>query len=73
MPKKEGLIEVEGVVIQQLPGTTFKVRLDSGHVITAYVSGRIWKHSIRIMEGDRVKIEISPYDPTMGRIVWRIG
>jgi translation initiation factor IF-1 len=73
MPKKEGVIEAEGVVVQQLPGTTFKVRLDNGHIIIAYASGRIWKHSIRIIEGDRVKVEISPYDLTKGRIIWRIG
>ncbi|NPA26155.1 MAG: translation initiation factor IF-1 [Chloroflexi bacterium] len=64
-------IEVEGVVIETLPDTQFRVKLDNGHVILAYLSGRMRKHYIRILRGDRVKVEISPYDLTRGRIVYR--
>ena len=64
-------IEVEGTVVEALPDTQFRVRLDNGHEILAYLSGRMRKHYIRILLGDRVKVEISPYDPTRGRIVYR--
>ncbi len=65
------VIETEGVVVESLPGATFKVRLSNNHIITAYLSGKLWKNLIRVYEGDTVKIEMSPYDLTKGRIVWR--
>ena len=65
------MIEFEGVVEEVLPNTTFKVRLSNGHVITAYISGRLRMNYIKILEGDKVKIEMSPYDLTKGRITWR--
>ncbi|MBQ3494514.1 MAG: translation initiation factor IF-1, partial [Clostridia bacterium] len=64
-------IEFEGVVEEVLPNTTFKVKLENGHVITAYISGRLRMNYIKILEGDKVKIEMSPYDLTKGRITWR--
>ncbi len=69
---KEDVIEFEAVVEEVLPNTAFKVRLDNGHVITAYISGRLRMNYIKILEGDRVKIEMSPYDLTKGRITYRI-
>jgi len=71
MPK-EKTIEVEGTVKEALPNATFKVVLDNGQVVIAHVSGRMRVHFIRIVPGDRVKVELSPYDPTRGRIVYRI-
>ena len=68
---KEDVIEFEGVVEEILPNTSFKVRLSNGHVITAYISGRLRMNYIKILEGDKVKIEMSPYDLTKGRITWR--
>ena len=68
---KDDVIETEGVVVEALPGATFKVKLSSGHVITAYLSGKLWKNLIRVYEGDTVKLEMSPYDLTKGRIIWR--
>ena len=68
---KEDVIEFEGVVEEVLPNTPFKVRLSNGHVITAYISGRLRMNYIKILEGDKVKIEMSPYDLTKGRITWR--
>lgn len=68
---KEDVIEFDGVVEEVLPNTSFKVRLSNGHVITAYISGRLRMHYIKILEGDNVKIEMSPYDLTKGRITWR--
>lgn len=70
MPKKD-IIEVEGKVVEALPNTIFKVRLDNGHEITAHISGKLRMHYIRILPGDRVKLELSPYDLTKGRITWR--
>ncbi len=64
-------IEVEGVVVEALPDTQFRVRLDNGQEILAYLSGRMRKHYIRILLGDRVRVEMSPYDLTRGRIVYR--
>jgi len=64
-------IEVEGVVVESLPDTQFKVRLDNGQEILAYLSGKMRKHYIRILLGDRVRVEISPYDVSRGRIVYR--
>ena len=68
---KEDVIEAEGAVIEVLPGATFKVKLTNGHVITAYLSGKLRMNYIKILEGDLVKIEMSPYDLTKGRITWR--
>jgi len=69
--KKEDKIDVEGTVIEALPGTQFRVRLDSGHEVLAYLSGKMRKYYIRILLGDRVRVELSPYDLTRGRIVYR--
>ena len=68
---KQDLIEMEGEVIETLPNTTFRVKLENEHVITAHISGRMRKHYIRIMTGDKVKVEITPYDLTKGRIIFR--
>lgn len=69
--KKEDKIETEGTVIEALPGTQFRVRLDNGHEILAYLSGKMRKYYIRILLGDRVRVELSSYDLTRGRIVYR--
>lgn len=69
--KKEDKITVEGTVTNALPGTQFRVRLESGHEILAYLSGRMRKNYIRILLGDKVRVELSPYDLTRGRIVYR--
>ena len=72
MPNKEEKIEVEGTVIEALPNTQFKVELDdSGHQVLAYLSGKMRKFYIRILLGDRVKVELSPYDVDRGRITYR--
>ena len=68
---KDDVIEAEGKVIEALPNTTFKVRLTNGHVITAYISGKLRMNYIRIIAGEPVKLEMSPYDLTKGRITWR--
>ena len=68
---KEDLIEVEGVVEEALPNAMFRVTLDNGHKVMAHVSGKIRMHFIRIIPGDRVKVELSPYDLTRGRITYR--
>ena len=65
------VIETEGVVIESLPNTMFRVELPNNHVILAHISGKLRMHYIRILPGDKVKIEMSPYDLTKGRIVWR--
>jgi len=70
MPKEEA-IEMEGVVIESLPNTNFKVKLDNGHVVNAHISGRMRKHYIRILLGDRVTVQLTPYDLTKGRITFR--
>ena len=70
MPK-EDLIEVEGVVNEALPNAMFRVQLDNGHKVLAHISGKIRMHFIRILPGDRVKVELSPYDLTRGRITYR--
>ena len=69
---KEEAIEVEGRVKQALPNTTFRVELDVGGEVIAHIGGKMRKHYIRIIPGDRVKVEISPYDLTKGRITYRI-
>jgi len=71
MPKKEEAIEVEGIVTEALANTRFRVELDSGHKIIAHVAGKMRKHFIRIVPGDRVRVELSPYDLTKGRITFR--
>jgi translation initiation factor IF-1 len=71
MSKKEEKVEVEGTVIEALPGTQFRVKLDSDHVVIAYLSGKMRRYYIRILLGDRVKVELSPYDLERGRIVYR--
>ena len=68
---KEDVIEFEGTVTEVLPNTQFLVELSNGHVITAYISGKLRMHYIKILEGDKVKVEMSPYDLTKGRITWR--
>jgi translation initiation factor IF-1 len=68
---KAGVIEVEGVVKEALPNTTFKVELENGHVILAHTSGKMRMHFIRILPGDKVKLELSPYDLNRGRIIYR--
>ena len=68
---KEDLIEVEGTVIEALPNAVFKVELDNGHVVSAHISGKIRMHFIRILPGDKVKVELSPYDLSRGRITFR--
>lgn len=70
MVKKDAIV-LTGKVIEVLPNTTFKVELSNGHVITAHVSGRIRMHYIKVLTGDRVDIEMSPYDLTKGRIIYR--
>lgn len=71
MAKEEDKIQVDGTIIEALPGTQFRVKLDNGVVVLAYLSGRMRKYYIRILLGDRVRVEMSPYDLTLGRIVYR--
>ena len=71
MPKKEEKIEAEGMVIEALPGTQFRVELDNGYEVLAYLSGKMRKYYIRILLGDRVRVELTPYDLTRGRITYR--
>ncbi|MBX3442974.1 MAG: translation initiation factor IF-1 [Planctomyces sp.] len=68
---KEESIEMEGTVVEALANTQFRVSLENGHMVMAHVSGRMRKNFIRIVPGDRVKVEVSPYDLTRGRIVFR--
>ncbi len=68
---KEEVIEIEGVVREPLPNAMFRVELDNGHMVLAHISGKMRMHFIRILPGDRVKLEISPYDLTRGRITYR--
>lgn len=68
---KEDHIEMEGTVIDTLPNTMFRVELENGHVITAHISGRMRKNYIRILTGDKVRVELTPYDLNKGRIVFR--
>ena len=69
--KKEEVMEFKGIVIESLPNATFKVKLENDHVVNAHISGRMRKNYIRILTGDSVIVEISPYDLTRGRIVYR--
>ena len=68
---KEDVIEVEGVVVEPLPNAMFRVKLDNGHVVLAHISGKMRMHYIKILPGDKVKVEISAYDLTRGRIIFR--
>jgi translation initiation factor IF-1 len=71
MPKEEPIV-VEGKVIENLPNAMFRVELDNGHKVLAHISGKMRMHYIKILPGDRVKVELSPYDLTRGRITFRI-
>jgi len=68
---KEDHIEMEGTVVESLQNTTFRVELDNGHVVTAHISGKMRKNYIRILTGDRVNVELTPYDLSKGRISFR--
>ena len=68
---KQDMIEIEGAVVEALPNATFKVELDNGHIIQANISGKLRMNNIRILPGDKVTVEMSPYDLTKGRITWR--
>jgi translation initiation factor IF-1 len=68
---KEEALQMEGVVTETLPNTTFRVELENGHVVTAHISGKMRKNYIRILTGDRVTVELTPYDLSKGRIVYR--
>lgn len=69
---KEDLIEVEGVIKEALPNAKFRVELENGHIVEAHISGKIRVHYIKILPGDRVKLELSPYDMNRGRITYRM-
>ncbi len=69
---KEDQIEMEGKVIETLPNAMFRVELENGHIVTAHISGKMRKHYIRILTGDTVKVEMTPYDLTKGRITFRM-
>lgn len=71
MPKGDA-IEVEGTVVEPLPNAMFRVELDNGHKVLAHISGKMRMHYIRILPGDRVKVELSPYDLARGRITFRV-
>ncbi len=68
---KDDMIEVEGVVVESLPNTTFRVDIGNGHIILAHISGKLRMNFIRILPGDKVTVQMSPYDVTRGRITWR--
>ncbi len=70
MPKEEAIV-LEGTVVETLANTKFRIQIDSGHQILAHISGKMRRHYIRIIPGDRVTVEVSPYDLTRGRIVYR--
>ncbi len=70
MAKEEG-IEMEGTIVETLPNTLFRVKLDNGHIVTAHISGKMRKNYIRILTGDKVTVQITPYDLTKGRITFR--
>jgi translation initiation factor IF-1 len=69
---KEPPIEMQGTVVETLPNVTFRVELENGHIVTAHLSGKMRKHYIRISKGDKVKVELTPYDLKKGRIVYRV-
>jgi translation initiation factor IF-1 len=68
---KEDLIEFDGIVLEALPDTTFRVQLENGHMVLAYSAGKMKKNRIRVLEGDKVKVEMTPYDLSKGRITFR--
>ena len=68
---KEDSLEMEGVVVETLPNTMFRVKLENGHIVTAHISGRMRKHYIRILTGVKVTVQMTPYDLTKGRITYR--
>ena len=68
---KEDVIEIEGIVVEKLPNAMFKVELENGHQVLAHISGKLRKNFIRILPGDKVTMEMSPYDLTKGRLTWR--
>ena len=68
---KEDVLEIEGIVVEKLPNAMFKVELENGHQVLAHISGKLRKNFIRILPGDKVTMEMSPYDLTKGRITWR--
>ena len=68
---KEDIIEVEGTVVETLPSTTFKVELENGHQVLAHISGKLRQNYIKILPGDKVRVELSLYDLSRGRITWR--
>lgn len=70
MPKEEAL-QMEGKVVETLPNTMFRVELENGHIVTAHISGKMRKHYIRILTGDAVTVELTPYDLSKGRIIYR--
>lgn len=72
MAKKDDVIEINGVVLESLPNAQFKVKLETGQIVLAHISGKIRKHYIRVLLGDTVKVQLSPYDLTRGRIVFRV-
>ncbi|MDI1302990.1 MAG: translation initiation factor IF-1 [bacterium] len=69
---KEESLEMDGTVIETLPNTMFRVQLENGHIVTAHISGKMRKHYIRILTGDNVKVEMTPYDLSKGRITYRV-
>lgn len=69
---KEDVIQMEGTVVDTLPNTVFRVELENGHIVTAHISGKMRKHYIRILTGDKVTVELTPYDLTKGRITYRV-
>ncbi|KAB2903767.1 MAG: translation initiation factor IF-1 [Anaerolineae bacterium] len=71
MAKENDKIEIEGTIVEALPNTQFLVKLDNGHEVLAYLSGKMRKYYIRILLGDRVRVELTPYDPARGRITYR--
>jgi translation initiation factor IF-1 len=70
---KEGKLIVDGTIVETLPNGYFRVQLDMGPVVLAYVSGKMRIHYVRLLRGDRVRVELSTYDPTRGRIIYRLG
>ena len=68
---KDDVIQMQGEILEKLPNTTFRVKLENGHVVIAHISGKMRKNYIRILTGDKVKVELTPYDLSKGRIVYR--
>ncbi len=69
---KQGMIELKGTILETLPNAMFRVELENGHIVLAHIAGKMRMHYIRLLPGDKVKIELSPYDLTRGRITYRI-